>query len=70
MRKIVQIENVSVYWNSEYKEYVCRMKGNPDADYFTTDKEDAIATAELIVRRANLNSEKSNQDFLPSWSDV
>ena len=42
-----------VYWNSEYKEYKVKwlIDGvhSANADYFTDDKEDAIATAKLPV---------------------
>lgn len=33
-------------------EYVCRLTGSPDADYFTNDYDDALNTAEAMVRHA------------------
>ena len=37
---------VSIRWDSEWQEYQVRIAGKPDATYHTTDKEDAIATAQ------------------------
>jgi len=39
---------VSVYWNSEYSEYVIKIKGDSASDYFTNDKRDALQTAQRM----------------------
>lgn len=39
---------VSVYWDTEHQEYVVKVSGAPDATYHTTDKQDAISTAQWI----------------------
>lgn len=50
-RKIKQIGAVSVYRDSEWDEYVVRIGGNPETDYFTDDKDDAFKTAEAIAKQ-------------------
>lgn len=58
MRKIYKetFENraVTVYWNSDFSEYQCKLSVNgvrkPDATYFTNDEDDAIDTAATMVR--------------------
>jgi hypothetical protein len=57
MKKVNEIvyENatVKIYFNSEYREYVCRLfidnKEQKDAAYFTDDKDDANDTAKLML---------------------
>lgn len=48
---------VKVYWNSDEREFICRLfvdgKENTAASYFTDDLEDAKATAKDMVRRAS-----------------
>ena len=39
---------VSVWWDSEFSEYVVKVRGNKDASYHTDDKQDALATAQLM----------------------
>ena len=39
---------VSVWWDSEFCEYVVKVRGNKDASYHTDDKSDALATAQLM----------------------
>lgn len=39
---------VSVWWDSEFWEYVVKVRGNKDASYHTDDKSDALATAQLM----------------------
>ena len=39
-----------VYYRSEDREFVCRVPGRPEADYFTDDKDDAMHTAWAMVR--------------------
>ncbi|MGC3025850.1 hypothetical protein ACPUER_11970 [Burkholderia sp. DN3021] len=46
------LQTVKVYRDSEWNEYVVCVVGNPDADYFTNDRADAIATAELMADAA------------------
>lgn len=46
---------VSVYFNSEYSEYVVRIKGNSAADYFTGDKQDALQTAHRMRNSIKVN---------------
>ena len=41
---------VSVYFNSEYSEYIVKIKGNSAADYFTDDKQDALQTARHMLK--------------------
>jgi hypothetical protein len=38
-------EQARVYYNPQDKEYVVKLKGRPNADYFTDDKMDAVKTA-------------------------
>jgi len=46
MRLIKKVsEVVAVYFDSEWAEYVARVTGQPDSDYHTDDKQDAIDTA-------------------------
>ena len=46
---------VSVYFNSEYSEYIVRIKGNSSADYFTDDKQDALQTAQRMRNSIKVN---------------
>lgn len=39
----------TIYRDPEYNEFVVRLKGRPQADYFTSDKSDALATARRMV---------------------
>lgn len=39
----------TVYRDPEWGEYVVKLKGRPQADYFTSDKADAVATARRMV---------------------
>lgn len=39
---------VSVWWDSEFCEYVVKVRGNKAASYHTDDKQDALATAQLM----------------------
>lgn len=39
---------VAIYYDSDYQEYQVKIKGQPDATYFTDDKNDAISTAQLM----------------------
>ncbi|KGK41041.1 hypothetical protein LH51_17570 [Nitrincola sp. A-D6] len=39
---------INVYRDSEFNEYSVRIIGKPEADYFTDDKDDAFATANLF----------------------
>jgi hypothetical protein len=52
-RKISSFTNgdktTTVYWNSDDREFVVKLRGRPQADYFTTDKADAIGTAMNMV---------------------
>ena len=40
---------VRVLWSSEDREFICKLVGKPDADYFTDDETDAKRTAELMA---------------------
>jgi hypothetical protein len=59
-RLVFKTPAAKVYWDPEWREYVVRHPGNPDADYFTSDKDDAIQTAsratvhDVFMRRAPL----------------
>lgn len=48
MRKIAQVGRVKVYRNAPMQEYVCKLPGRPEADYFTDDRDDAMATARAM----------------------
>lgn len=39
---------VKVYFDSDVQEYIVKIKGKPEADYFTNDKSDALSTAQYI----------------------
>ena len=39
---------VSVWWCAEYQEYQVKLAGNKRATYHTDDKQDALATAQLM----------------------
>lgn len=39
---------IAIYYDSEYSEYQVKIKGQPDATYYTNDKDDAFATAQLM----------------------
>lgn len=39
---------ISIYYDSDYSEYQVKIKGQPDATYFTNDKNDALSTAQLM----------------------
>ena len=47
-----------LYRNAEFNEYVVKLSGNPDADYFTPDRDDATNTAILMVNHAVINDSK------------
>jgi hypothetical protein len=50
MRRLIKIiGDVRIYRDSEYNEYIVGIKGQPAADYFTNDKDDALATAKVIA---------------------
>ena len=46
--------NISVYRDSEFDEYVVKVRENPNATYFTDCKEDAIQTAKVMCNDGNL----------------
>ena len=52
LRKILTVGSVKIYRSRELNEYVCKLPGQPESDYFTSDKADAIDTAHLIDSRA------------------
>lgn len=52
IRTLEGTQTVKVYRDSEWDEYVVSVVGNPDADYHTNDRADAVATAELMADRA------------------
>jgi len=39
---------VKVYWDPEWREYIARIPGRPEADSFTPDKDDALNTAKAM----------------------
>lgn len=41
--------DVKVYRDTEYDEYVVKVKGKPNASYHTDDKQDALTTADIIA---------------------
>lgn len=43
---------VKVYRLADSDEYVCKLDGRPNADYFTNDKADAFATAQHMADNA------------------
>ena len=49
---------VTVWRDSEWDEYQVRIKGAPDATYFTPDKDDALATATRMVKDAERDARK------------
>lgn len=67
-------DSVRIYRDSNIQEYCCKLslenKYLPDADYFTTDKLDAIGTAyQMLVRagKANLMVAQLNQMKKAGW---
>ena len=42
-------KTATVYKDPEWGEYVVKLQGRPQADYFTSDRSDAIATARRMV---------------------
>lgn len=40
---------VAVYYSSEWEEYVVKVKGKPQASYHTSDKKDALQTAQRML---------------------
>lgn len=46
---------INIYKDSEFNEYSVRIIGKPEADYFTDDKDDALATANIF--KENLSNE-------------
>lgn len=54
---------VAVFRDNEWDEFVVRLKGNPDADYFTSDKEDAVATAHAMVKPQQPRSELGSHEW-------
>ena len=55
MRKLAQIANpangklAKVYYNSDLEEFCVKLSGAPNADYFTTERSDAMDTANAMV---------------------
>ena len=49
MRKIAEVTGtagtVKVYRDSDWQQYICKLVGNPEADCFTDDRQDALDTA-------------------------
>ena len=41
--------DVKVYRDAEWDEYVVKVKGKPEASYHTDDKQDALATANIMA---------------------
>lgn len=41
-------EFIKVYWDSDWQEYSVTVKGSPEATYFTTDRADALSTAQAM----------------------
>lgn len=68
MKKIATVGVVNVYWNSDWKEFICKVKGKIDGEYFTTEKDDALATAEAM--NAEMAKRGAAPGYLPNWSDV
>jgi hypothetical protein len=62
-----QLTAAKVYWNSELEEYtvklIIRNKYYPDADYFTNDKQDALASALAMVSGANASRDGEQYHF-------
>lgn len=52
-RKVVSFthggQTATVYKDPEWQEYVVRIKGEPEADYHTTDRQDAENTARVMI---------------------
>lgn len=45
---------VSVWWDTEWHEYLVKVQGKPKATYHTDDRDDALTTAQLM--RNNLGA--------------
>lgn len=45
---------VSVWYDDYLEEYQVRVQGLPDATYYTTDRKDAIATAQAMCTRPSM----------------
>lgn len=39
---------ISVWYSTEWQEYQVKVKGNPKATYHTSDKTDALSTAQVM----------------------
>lgn len=45
---------VSVWYDRELAEYQVQVKGSPEATYYTSDRTDALATAQVMRKRLPL----------------
>lgn len=52
---------ISVWWNAEWQEYVVKVKGKPNASYHTSDRGDAMATAQKMRNDVELMSHLVNE---------
>jgi hypothetical protein len=50
--KTLYAHTVKVLRNAEWHEYVVRLDDDKKSDYFTTDKQDALDTAEHMIQQA------------------
>lgn len=59
-KKLTSVSNggkvATVYRDPEWNEFVVKLKGRPAADYFTSDRKDAEATAKKMVGLAGLGT--------------
>lgn len=39
---------ISVWWNADWEEYQVKVSGNKNATYHTSDRQDALATAQTM----------------------
>lgn len=66
-RKIDVIGNISIYYNSEYGEYIAKPTGdkNDNRAYFTDDLQDAMDTAREMVYQLHPNADLKKNPKIP-----
>lgn len=66
MKKVAQASDIiSVHFDSEWDEYQVKVKGRPDATYFTDDLDDALDTAAAMVVQSKERPEAYEPEPLP-----
>jgi hypothetical protein len=55
VKKMFTSKGISLTYNSDYEEYKVKLKGYPNADYHTSDLDDAIGTANGMLAKRKKN---------------